>query len=550
MIKAKAIISLEKVMLTNDPDEFESVKILNSARGERISFQVIIKEDKIGSRSDVKMSVRSKLLENITVATVGYIPSEMPVYIERCDDDYISKDPGLFPDVLYPVKRTDKIILGRYAPKTLWFTVNIPQDIEPGQYPVCITFTDLKDNSKTKVRVVINVINTVIDKNDLIFTQWFHCDSIADYFGVKMMSQQHWKLIEQFIKTAARTGITMLLTPLFTPPLDTAVGTQRPTMQLVRVVKTGDKYDFDFSLLDKWVDICHKYGIEYFEMSHLFTQWGVAYCPKIIVNVNGKDEHLFGWHVAAMSDMYKDFLSQFLPALTSHLEALKIADKCYFHISDEPSADPKKPDYENYLAAKKFVSAYLKGYKIIDALSNVEFYDNGLIEYPICSTNHIQPFMERDIKERWCYYCCSQGDKVSNRFFAMPSYRNRIMGVQLYAADMTGFLQWGYNFYYSAGAENKIDPYLTSDGIHSWPSGDPYSVYPYKGGAIESIRTVVFYQGLQDRMLLKMLERKIGRDRVLSLIEELAGEQITFENYPRNNKFLTELHDKVLEMLG
>ena len=110
------------------------------------------------------------------------------------------------------------------------------------------------------------------------------------------------------------------------------------------------------------------------------------------------------------------FLSQFLPALTAELDKLGIADKCYFHISDEPSVSPEKPDYENYLAAKEFVAPLLKGCKIMDALSHVEFYDNGLIEYPVCSTNHLAPFMEREIKERWCYYCCSQGDKVANRF--------------------------------------------------------------------------------------------------------------------------------------
>ena len=51
-------------------------------------------------------------------------------------------------------------------------------------------------------------------------------------------------------------------------------------------------------------------------------------------------------------------------------------------------------------------------------------------------------------------------------------------------------------------------------------------------------------------MLLKMLERKIGRDRVLALITELAGGELTFEEYPRNARFLVELHDRVLEMLG
>lgn len=550
MIKAKAVSSLEKVRFTDDFESFATVKSLNCARGERVSFQIIMERDVPTSRCDFKMSVRSGLLKNIAVACVGHVPSELPAYTDRSDDDYISKEPGLFPDVLYPVKRTDVLKLGTNDLKSLWFTVDVPCDAQAGEYPVCMTFTDLKDGKKTKARVVISVKNTVIDKNDLIFTQWFHCDSIADYFGVRMMSERHWRLIEQFIKTAARTGITMLLTPLFTPPLDTAVGTERPTMQLVRVVKNGEKYEFDFSLLDRWVELCRKYGIEYFEMSHLFTQWGVCFCPKIVVNVDGKDQKLFGWHVEAMSDMYKDFLSQLLPQLTAHLEKLGISDKCYFHISDEPSADPEKPDYENYLAAKEFVAPYLRGYKIMDALSNVEFYDNGLIEYPVCATNHIKPFMERDIKERWCYYCCGQGDLVANRFFAMPSYRNRITGVQLYVADMTGFLQWGYNFYYSAGAVYKLNPYVTSDGLRAWPSGDPYSVYPYKGTAIESIRSVVFYEGLQDRMLLKMLERKVGREKVISVITDIAGAQIDFENYPRNIEFLVKLHDTVLEMLA
>ena len=550
MVNAKAVSSLEKVRLTDGIDGFDKIKLLNAARGERVSFQVILKNAELGNRTKLKMSVRSKLLQNVSIAKVGHIPPEMPAYLERSDDDYISKEPGLFPDVLYPIKRTDVIATGMYAPDVTWFTVDVPESAEPGQYPVSITFTDLKDNTKAKVRVVIDVKNTVIDKSDLIFTQWFHCDSIADYFGVKMMSERHWKLIEQFIKTAARTGITMLLTPLFTPPLDTAIGSERPTMQLVRITKTGDKYDFDFTLLERWVELCRKYGIEYFEMSHLFTQWGACACPKIVVNVDGKDQKLFGWHVESMSDMYKNFLSQFLPALTSKLEKLGIADKCYFHISDEPSADPEKPDYNNYLAAKTCVAPFLKGYKIMDALSHVEFYDNGLIEYPVCATNHIAPFMERDIKERWCYYCCGQGELVANRFFAMPSYRNRISGVQFYTGDMTGFLQWGYNFYYSVRAEQKIDPYRTSDALQTWPSGDPYSVYPYKGTAIESIRTVVFYEGLQDRMLLKQLERKIGREKVLSLITELAGAPVTFDSYPRNNEFLINLHDKALELLG
>ena len=52
MVEAKVISSLEKVMLTDDFDSFETVKTLNAARGERTSFQVVIKKCK--ARFDVR----------------------------------------------------------------------------------------------------------------------------------------------------------------------------------------------------------------------------------------------------------------------------------------------------------------------------------------------------------------------------------------------------------------------------------------------------------------------------------------------------------------
>ena len=41
----------------------------------------------------------------------------------------------------------------------------------------------------------------------------------------------------------------MLLTPVFTPPLDTAVGGERRTVQLVDVKAEGNQYTFGFANL-------------------------------------------------------------------------------------------------------------------------------------------------------------------------------------------------------------------------------------------------------------------------------------------------------------
>ena len=152
------------------------------------------------------------------------------------------------------------------------------------------------------------------------------------------------------------------------------------------------------------------------------------------------------------------------------------------------------------------------------------------------------------MKERWCYYCCSQGKLVSNRFMAMPSSRTRVLGLQLYMHDMEAFLHWGFNFYFSRRAEFPIDPYQITDGNHAWPSGDPFTVYPYENGAIESLRAVAFYEGLQDRMLLKTLEEKIGKEAVRAMVTEVAGCEVAF-NQCLDAKILTTIHDKALELL-
>ena len=68
-------------------------------------------------------------------------------------------------------------------------------------------------------------------------------------------------------------------------------------------------------------------------------------------------------------------------------------------------------------------------------------------------------FLDHGVEHLWTYYCCGQGEDVSNRFMAMPSARNRIRGAQLFKYHIEGFLQWGYNFWYSMLSKRPIDPY-------------------------------------------------------------------------------------------
>lgn len=94
-------------------------------------------------------------------------------------------------------------------------------------------------------------------------------------------SEEHWRRIEQYVQTAVKQGVNMLLTPLFTPPLDTEVGGERTTVQLVGVERDEQAYRFDFGLLERWISLGERCGVHYYEFSHLFTQWGRSSHPRL-----------------------------------------------------------------------------------------------------------------------------------------------------------------------------------------------------------------------------------------------------------------------------
>ena len=119
----------------------------------------------------------------------------------------------------------------------------------------------------------------------------------------------------------------------------------------------------------------------------------------------------------------------------------------------------------------------------------------------------------------------------------------------MYRCSIVGFLHWGYNFYNTQYSKKQINPYEVTDAGGSFPSGDSFSVYPYKDGAIPSTRIKVFKNAIEDIRLLKLLEQKIGKAEVDKLIDRVAGMEITFKSYPKNEGFFTDLYREIFKLL-
>lgn len=508
-----------------------------------------------GEIASVQVAVRTNCIIEVTASAPGFrtvVREVRQVPVGRTcspgldDDNYLRMTPGLYPDLLQEMPEDSTTRVAGWW-KSFWVDA-IPEDgLATGDYKVTVKvrqMNGLETDETCELEHVIHYTDCALPQQKLMHTEWFHSDCLADYYHVEVFSEEYWRIVENFIRSAVDMGINMILTPMFTPPLDTQVGGERTTVQLVDVTRENGVYSFGFEKLERWVDMCKRCGVRYYELSHLYSQWGTNKAPKIMATDNGEYRKIFGWDDVATDPAYKEFLACFLPKLVEKLYALGIAEDCRFHIMDEPHGEEM---LRTYLAQKAQVEPYINGLTIMDALSEYAFYEAGAVACPVVSTGSEDlPKFLASKDDLWLYYCCGPEKDGSNRFIAMPSARTRILGVQLYLYKAGGFLQWGFNFYNSQLSKKKIDPYAITDAEESFPAGDAFVVYPAPDGtARESIRYMVMRQAMCDLRALELLESMVGREKVVSMIHEGVDGEFTLMKYPRSNEYLLNLRAAV-----
>ncbi|MDP4133988.1 MAG: hypothetical protein Q8882_08255, partial [Bacillota bacterium] len=241
-ILVKQVSSMEKVRLN---DNFDNLKVINSKRvfkGERFSYQITARSEETDSSYSAWLD--SPLKDYIKIYTVKNSVMDFPTYVKWAEDDYISKEPGLMPDMLMPIEDSGNMIkIPRFYNISLWICVDVPENINPGNYDINIKLTDIERTFRTPKEyedepftiaetMHIEIVDKVLPAPGIKVTQWFHTDCIASAHNVKIYSKKHSELIDKYIQAAVYIGINMILMPLISPPLDTAFKTSRPNVQL------------------------------------------------------------------------------------------------------------------------------------------------------------------------------------------------------------------------------------------------------------------------------------------------------------------------------
>jgi hypothetical protein len=144
--------------------------------------------------------------------------------------------------------------------------------------------------------------------------------------------------------------------------------------------------------------------------------------------------------------------------------------------------------------------------KTMDALSDIAFARQGLVDMPAPSISTTMQFVRAGIPS-WTYFCCGPRGKFLQRLMDTPLAKIRGAGWLFHRTGVRGFLHWGYNYWYKRQSRELIAPFAVSDGLASpgWAHGDPFVVYPGPNGPIDSVRWEVFAESLQDLALLQTM---------------------------------------------
>ena len=393
---------------------------------------------------------------------------------------------------------------------------NVLKEAKAGKYTVTIRVYSSRGFAAEKLiktyELPLHVFDyTMPDTKDYRFhlDLWQHNANIARKHDVRLYSDEHFEVIENYVKTLGALGqkaVTVIASEIPWSGQNVHKVTNYPTdmyeYNIIRVTKKDGKFEYDYSAMQRYIDLCFANGIDReIEVFGLINIWndpvngyGKVYeddPDAVRIRYYDADEGIFRYmdsneqiadYVAALERYFMD---------TDQLKYVQI-------VADEP-ADVEK--YRNSLnrlhaAAPNFV------YKV--AINHIEFieefgdYISDIVPTINFAADKAEYLSKRakSGKGRTCLYVCCSPD-YPNTFLSSPAYESEVIGMFIHKIGLDGFLRWNYTVW----PENPRE--RLSFRAPSWKAGDTNFVYPaHNGKVLLSLRWYNLKRAVEDYELL------------------------------------------------
>ncbi|WP_353131183.1 DUF4091 domain-containing protein [Parapedobacter pyrenivorans] len=516
-------------------DESDTVRV---ARGEYATLQFVLKSPEFVE--NLQADVPAIHGEGISLAVsqvgfVGYV--ELGRLTPSPGRDQIISPSGYYPD---PIFTDTTLNLVPNEPQPVWITVPIPVDTKPGIYhgTLEVSASIHGQDERLSRGFTIRVYPPVIENTSLWVTNWIHhtpesLSFLNNGVNVPLFSTRYWELITLFAERLKGTGQNVIMLPV---------------QKLVQYKIDGDRYQFDFTNLDKSIAIYQKAGVmKRLAGSHIGYRMGDWY-SQFGVEVPVKSGSKVVTEILPLSDeRSENFLRQFIPELLAYLKSRGLSEHYLQHVADEPIPE----NVSSYKAIATVVKKYMPDTKIIDATIGSDLVGSIDVWVPVLDFLHKEYDFYKERQEAgdevWFYTCLGPQGNYANRFIEQPLIFPRLIHWINYKYGITGYLHWGFTAWHMP---YRSDVYKDVTGMFAdgnvLPGGDSYLVYPTFNKLYSSLRLEAMRDGINDYELLQQL-KNIDPDMVDSLIN---GVIYNFDHYDVDVRSFRNKRKQLLERLS
>ena len=395
------------------------------------------------------------------------------------------------------------------ASRPIWLSLRVPADAAPGAYRGTVEVTGKGMDPDLPIRVSLPVEAEVLpwrlpDPKD--FQTFVGCEEnpygVAKHYGVKLWSDEHFKLLEASSRQLARVGNAWLNVPVIAR---TEYGNRADSM-IRWSRKAGGKLAFDYAILDRYLDLALKHCrsprvIQVVVMQGLKSQINPNAPPQVAVldEATGR---------TALAPVDRAMWAAFAPDIVAHMQARGLAKCMYWGAPLEGEADPQLKDILAAAAPGVFWAACAH-----EIMYNAKYSLDDRFYHVITDIRYQGGWRNFRDDEGWRSKTLHLANpRVGGTSFALHTtshpFAYRVLVDRALAMGRSGFAR--------VGADEWAAVHYDGAEIVRWITGTPvlFVLWPGQAGAEPSARFETLLEGIQETEARIAIEQALGRGRV------------------------------------
>lgn len=396
-----------------------------------------------------------------------------------------------------------------YSTQPVWLTLKIPANTPAGNYTGTIKVKQYGGDVLQSLSYTVEVKNyTLPDPKDWTFylDLWQNPFSIARMHGVQCWSDEHFAIMQPYMKNLANAGQKVITVSMIYDPWNEQ--TEDPFYSMIKwTKKKNGSWSYDYTVFDKWVSFMMAQGINKAINCYSMIPWGLNF--KYYDESLGRDTFIIA---KAGSPEYN---AHWKPMLTDFARHLK--EKGWFSKTAIAMDEREMKDMQQAIALIKSVD---KNFRVSLAGNYHPEIQQDIADYCVASAHtfpdDVRKQREKDGMISTYYTCCVEG--FPNTFTFSPPAEAAWIGWYAANKNFDGYLRWAYNSW-------TANP-LTDSRFRTWAAGDTYLVYP---GPRSSIRFERLIEGIQDNEKIRVLKSIFTKNKDSQKLQQLNAMLAPFE---------------------